>query len=410
MKLKCENCYCDFEKLQEQKTCSRKCSDELKKKNNREKRICVFCKCEFQVKKTIKKTMCSDECRKNWAFIPENKSYRLQQSEKAVFEKYGVKSTLQLDKVKEKIKETKFKLYGDENFVNPKKGIQTKILKYGKALNVEKVKSKKKEKYGDENYNNRDKATKTMNELYGVDYAIQKDEFKEKQKQTNLEKYGTEYPSQNEEIKKKTKETIINKFGVDNLSQNKEIKQKKIQTSIKNFGVEYSIQSVEVREKGKKTKLKKYGDENFVNPKKASETNLNKYRVRHPMQLMEFFNKNKSSALRIRKYKETDLYYQGSYEKYFLELLEEKGFLLEVLNGQSFEYVLEEEKYIYHTDFLFRGQNIEIKSMWTYNNNGKNIKLQELNEVKWQSVRDKNEEIVVLIGKEEIKGFVKALK
>jgi len=37
------------------KTCSRKCADELKKINNREKRICVYCKNTFTVKKIQQK-------------------------------------------------------------------------------------------------------------------------------------------------------------------------------------------------------------------------------------------------------------------------------------------------------------------------------------------------------------------
>lgn len=55
MKLKCVNCNSEFEKPKEQQTCSRKCSDDFKKKNNREYRVCIYCKSEFEVKKKYKK-------------------------------------------------------------------------------------------------------------------------------------------------------------------------------------------------------------------------------------------------------------------------------------------------------------------------------------------------------------------
>ena len=68
-------------------------------------------------------------------------------------------------------------------------------------------------------------------------------------------------------------------------------------------------------------------------------------------------------------------------------------FLLnEVKSGQSFEYI----------------KQIEIKSGWTYNKNGADLELQRLNETKWKAVRNSSN-LVILIGKSEIKGFVKAL-
>ena len=351
MKTNCINCGKENPKIG-MKTCCRKCVNELKSKKNREKRICLFCKIEFEVRKSNKKKLCSEECRKKWSNIQENIDLRMYKSKKSIREKYGVDNVFLLKEFQDKGKEIRVEKYGDENYNNFNKMLKTKYEKYG-------------EKWGKEWYK---KMEQNLIESYGVNHHLQLPEFLEKRKQTNLERYGVESVSQLDETKQKIINTTLERFGVENASQSKEIKQKKKETSLKKFGVSHH--------------LKDY----------------------------DLFQKHLKSQYKVFEYKNTGINYQGSYEKYFLELLEEKGFLLEVLNGQSFEYVLEEEKYIYHTDFLFRGQNIEIKSMWTYNNNGKNIKLQELNEVKWQSVRDKNEEIVVLIGKEEIKGFVKALK
>lgn len=346
MKLKCENCFCEFEKPQKQKTCSRKCSDELKLKNNREIRKCFFCKEEFEVKKISDKKLCSDECRKKWAQIPENKENRIKKSHESLKNKYDGKYFFQTEDFVEKSKKTKIDKYGHEIFVNHEKAKSTKKEKYGDENynNMSKNKSTKKERYGDENYNNRNKATSTMNEIYGVDYAIQKGEFKEKQKLTNIERYG-----------------------VSSLLKNKE-----------------------VRDLGKKVMKEKYG-------------------VEYAMQNQEIFQKCLQKQFRILKYKDLGINYQGSYEKYFLELMEEKGLLSEISNGDSFVYIFNGSEHTYHVDFKFRGKQIEIKSGWTYNKNGKDLELQSLNEAKWKSAREAGANLVVLIDKSEVKGFVKAL-
>lgn len=346
MKLKCENCLCEFEKPQKQKTCSRKCSDELKIKNNREKRICVFCKKKFEIKKNVKNKLCSDKCRKNWAQIPENKKKRIKNSHIAIKEKYDGNFFLQTDEFKEKSKKTKTKRYDNENYVNNDKSKITKKERYGDENynNINKNKSTKKERYGDETYNNRVGAMDTMRKLYGVDYAIQKEEFKEKQKKTNIKRYG-----------------------VPSLLKNKEI-----------------------RDLGKVVMKERYG-------------------VEYAMQNQEIFQKCLKKQFRTFEYKDSRINYQGSYEKYFLELMEEKGLLSEVSNGDSFVYNFNYSEHTYHVDFKFRDKQIEIKSGWTYNKNGADLELQELNEVKWKSARDNGANLIVLIDKSEVKGFVKAL-
>lgn len=75
-------------------------------------------------------------------------------------EKYGVKSCLSLDCVKEKVKETNLERYGVENPFSLK-SVQEQI------------------------------------------------------RRTNLEKYGVEYPTQSDEVKQRTKDTCIEKYGVD---------------------------------------------------------------------------------------------------------------------------------------------------------------------------------------------------
>jgi predicted nucleic acid-binding Zn ribbon protein len=111
------------------KTCSRECSNKLKKINNRENRTCVNCKKSFEAKKTVKKKLCSDECRKEWNSLPENKEKRIKKSHNAIKEKYDGKFFVQTDEFIEKLKKTKKEKYGDENYVNSEKSKSTKEKK-----------------------------------------------------------------------------------------------------------------------------------------------------------------------------------------------------------------------------------------------------------------------------------------
>lgn len=350
MKSNCE--YCGNENPKNgMKTCSRKCNDELKKINSREKRDCLFCKKEFEVRKKDSKKLCSEVCRKQWSILPENINKRIEALKLSVNEKFGVDNVFQLSTIKDKSKETKIKLYGDENYNNPDKMHITKKEKYGYD-------------YGKDWYKT---MSAEMMKNYGVNHPLKTKKFIDKLKNTNLEKYGFEWGLQNINVKNKLNQLIKERFGVENISQNESIKQKKKDTSIKNFGVSHH--------------LKDYN----------------------------MFQKHQKERFGIEAYKSTKLYYNGSYEKYFLELIEEKGLLNEVQPGHSFKYKINEKEHVYHSDFFFRGKNIEIKSGWTYNKNGNDQELQNINESKWQSVKDSNEIILILMSKEEIKGFVKAL-
>jgi len=119
---------------------------------------------KFQTQKKGFQTYCGQKC-----MAIDTADKRKQSAQKTFMEKYGVTSPSQLqstkdkikkhrkdgryDNVKEKIKQTKFEKYGDENYNNLELGKQTKL-----------------ENYGDENFNNRDKFKSTMFEKYG-DYV-----------------------------------------------------------------------------------------------------------------------------------------------------------------------------------------------------------------------------------------------
>lgn len=68
------------------------------------------------------------------------------------------------------------------------------------------------------------------------------------------------------------------------------------------------------------------------------------------------------------KFKDTDIYYQGSYEKDFLELCEKLNIINYIKRGFSIKYKLNNNELIYFPDFFIEKLNIivEIKSLYWY--------------------------------------------
>lgn len=168
-------------------------------------------------------------------------------------------------------------------------------------------------------YQDYQKSTKYQTSVYYCNKCKHK-----KYEKTCLEKYGLKNISQKDDIKNKKKETYLKNWGVDNPSKSKDIKIKKEKTSLKNWGVKYCSQ-----------------DKNIL------------------------YSRIKNGVL-VRKYK--DLFYQGSYEKDFLEKYYDK---FKITNGFSIEYEINHEKHIYHPDFYLPDFNlvVEIKSSWWLNKN-----------------------------------------
>lgn len=96
--------------------------------------------------------------------------------EKVSLKKYNVIHPMKAQSIKNKLSNTKYLRYGNENYNNPNKSIETFINRYGVRrpmmlqINVEKCKNTKLKRYGDENFNNRPKALKTLYKKYGKNY------------------------------------------------------------------------------------------------------------------------------------------------------------------------------------------------------------------------------------------------
>jgi hypothetical protein len=261
-------------------------------------------------------------------------------------------------------------------------GIRTKeeiLKKYGvkNVYQVKEIKEKckqiKKEKYGDEKYQNREQIEKTNLEKYGTKYPLQSKEIQEKIKQNNLKNYGVKYNWQREDIKENSKNTCFEKYG-DKYYRNPE---KSKQTCLNNFGVENPFQSEEIKEKSKQTKLKRYGDENYNNPEKNKETCLKKYGVENPSQNREISDKAFKTRISLKRYRDTDLWYQGSYEYDFIDKY--LPLFPDLQRGPSIKYIFNGKNKIYHPDFYIPSLNliIEIKNSYLAKKNKDEIEAKQ---------------------------------
>jgi hypothetical protein len=126
------------------------------------------------------------------------------------------------------------------------------------------------------------------------------------------------------------------------------------------------------------------GDKALFNTSiKTSRTLLRKYGVINTSQFeknrtnaskrMHDYNSNWKKNYRIKKYKNTEIYYQSSFEYDFLEICERNEVLDRISNGSSFNFINEDKQYgqRYMSDFgLDNEYEIEIKSTYILKKQG----------------------------------------
>jgi hypothetical protein len=229
---------------------------------------------------------------------------------------------------------------------------------YRKTCNDEKcvIKLKKLTKlnlYGDENYNNNKKAQNTCLKKYGTKTPIENQAIKEKTIKTTLKKYGTTNNFNTEN----RKNTMMKKYGVENPFSSEIIKQKMIENSLLKYGTKFPSQSEEVKKKIRETSFKNYGVEN---PMQNEE---------HKNKVFSSFKKKKYTT---KNYSINDkiIYYQTKPELEFIEYCVKNN--IEIKNGPSLIYYLNNKKHYYFVDFEIKINNksrlIEIKRKhcWWY--------------------------------------------
>lgn len=101
------------------------------KKKEKIIQICYVCKKEFTHKRNSIVKCCGDKCREIYKTLPEIKIKTYNNTKISLMNKYGVDHPSKINGFKEKIKNTKLKRYGNENYVNVDKCKMTKLKKYG---------------------------------------------------------------------------------------------------------------------------------------------------------------------------------------------------------------------------------------------------------------------------------------
>ena len=144
------------------------------------------------------------------------------------------------------------------------------------------------------------KIIKTSLEKYGTKNPAQSDKVKNITKKNNMKKYNVEYIMQIDEFKNKMINTMFNRYGVSSFTQTEEYIIKTNETNMKKYGVPWSLQSENNKTKSKQTKKELYGNENYNNPEKRDQTNIERYGVNTPLQNKDI--KNKIEISNIKKY------------------------------------------------------------------------------------------------------------
>ena len=215
-------------------------------------------------------------------------------------------------------------------------------------------------------------------------------EVREKVKKSTQKKYGVTHIMKSPKYIKNYKEKCLIKYGVDNVSKCNLIKEKKEKKALEKWGVKNISNSQEIKNKKKETSLKNYG-------------------VEYPAQNSLIFQKQQNKGYGVKYYKDTKIKFQGSYELYFLEKMEEHNMINDVSNGITISYIHNKKTKSYHIDFQYKKIFIEIKSTWTYNKNGKDKEMELINKAKWNTVRKSGLKLKVLFSKKEIDNFIKIL-
>jgi len=215
-----------------------------------------------------------------------------------------------------------------------------------------------------------------------------------KSKQTCLKNYGVEYPIQSKKIIKKIKSTNNKKYGCDNVFQSNIVKEKIKETCLEKYGAVHNLSSKKIRKQIKQTKLKLYGNENYTNRKKSKQTCLKHYGVEYPLQNREIFEKAQKTRFLRKQFRDTKIWYQGSYELDFLEKYYDK--YPDITRGPRIKYIFEDKEHYYFSDFLILSKNLVVECKNSYLAKKDKLVLKEKKKAtkkqdfKWIMIIDKN--------------------
>lgn len=192
------------------------------------------------------RTYCSNKCRSADPNV-------IKKIENTNLERYGTKSAIQNDTIKNQIKQTNLERYGSE-------------WPFGSEEVREKIQNTWMEKYGTDHPMHTDeirqRRIQSCMDSLGVPTPLHSKEVWEKIKATNLERRGVEYIINDPEFRERMERRCEEKYGSKCSLMNEEVAAKVKETMMKKYGVEHGLQSSELREKSRQTMIERYGADN----------------------------------------------------------------------------------------------------------------------------------------------------
>lgn len=341
-------------------------------KDLKERPVCK--KCGNKVKFINTTTGYSDYCSVKCSNSSEKK---IEDIKKTNNKKYGGNAPACSVSVINKMKQTNLEKYGDPNYNNREGAKITMIEKYGGVGNASaqtKAKQYKTmlEKYGKENSMQvesvKQKMRENNKEKYGVSWVFQREDVKQKSIRTCIERYGAcekeniSCVSQLETVKKHIKEntdpcinqgnhdkyekTCIEKYGVPNVSSLESVKAKIKETCLERYGVCTPLITKEARKKAKQTCIEKYGVSS------PSQLESVKIKIADTKRKNHTFNTSSIEKAFEKYLNENNIEYKSQYRS------EKYPFCCDF-------YIVKHDLYI------------EIQGMWTHGGHPYNIKNQE---------------------------------
>lgn len=113
----------------------------------------------------------------------------------------------------------------------------------------------------------------------------------------------------------------------------------------------------------------------------------------------------------LKKYKDTEINYQGTFEFEFLEDLEVKHGLSWLVSNVTrgpcvwYNHPIDKEERLYISDFSVQGVVHEIKSEWTWNKYGTDLDLENINRAKLDACVKAGYSVVLVIWKKEVVNY-----
>lgn len=249
--------------------------------------------------------------------------------------------------------------------------------------------------------------------INGIPYFSEKS-TKKRIKNTDWIKFGENVKKRHWTYTKesdKVKEKMRKNWSERTKKQIKDRKEKYISTMMEKYGVKSSLVLPKTRIKTESSKVRKIvGDKNREAWKNKSEEEKHKHVLKisktykertgydHPLQNPKVRKQMLRKSFLTTKVNE-NLFCQGSYEKDFVEKYLYK--FPSLVNAKSVRYFFNGKDHIYFPDFFIKELNlvIEIKSTWTFDENGKNIELRNKNFAKWKAVKNEGYEFIMIMNK-----------